>query len=84
MFTTVTAQLNSVGTEKATGPYLETLEGAVAAFILVELSFLSFVTIIDRSPTTVAGSPLFGGSGSSPEGLFVVPHSSYFPANFEL
>lgn len=65
-------------TEDATGPYLDTREGAVSAIVVVELALLSFVTIIDRTPTTLAGSE------SSPEGLFVVPEAGLFPAGLDI
>ena len=65
-------------TKDAAGPYLDTREGTVAATVVVELALLSFVTIIDRTPTTLAGSE------SSPEGLFVVPEAGLFPAGLNV
>lgn len=63
----------AVRPEKRTDPYLTTFEGAVSAAIVVFLSLLSFATIIDRTPTALAGS------GASSDGLVVAPESGFFP-----
>lgn len=59
--------------EERTDPYLNTLEGAVSAAIVVFLSLLSFATVIDRTPTALAGS------GASSDGLVVAPEPGFFP-----
>lgn len=53
--------------------YINTFEGSGIATLFVGLSLLSIITIIDRTPTTLAGSD------SSPEGLYAVPETVLFP-----
>jgi hypothetical protein len=57
--------------------YINTFEGTVFASLTVCLSFLSFITIIDRTPTVF-------GLESSPEGLFVAPEAVLFPVEINL
>lgn len=58
-------------------PYVSTIEGAIFATITVFLSFLSFVTIVDRTPSAL-------GFENSPEGMFIAPESVLFPVEITL